>query len=319
MLECVDGSVGEEELSFMCGLPPSGVAEILARLALLNLVGYELEAPPPVARPRSSFGDDIELPLEFRAEVDALFGRLGDENYYRLLGLTPKATKEEIRVAYYRTGPRFHPDKHFRKNLGSYKAKIEAVFATLTKAHDTLRFEARRADYDAKLSGTGQAVSAPAVPTAAPSVAPPPFAAPPRRSASSAPAAEAPSVEEEEALRRARREALARKLGSVAAAPAPPAPPVTIPSTTTRAVVPPSASVVAPTSHSEVLRERFEKVAGDVKDKRLKRYLQSAEDAMNLGDYRTAAAAYVQASKLDPSDTELAKRAEQAAKLGGFG
>ena len=38
------------------------------------------------------------------------------------------AEKKQIKSAYYALAPEFHPDKYFRKRLGSYKRKIEAIF-----------------------------------------------------------------------------------------------------------------------------------------------------------------------------------------------
>jgi len=46
----------------------------------------------------------------------------------------------------------FHPDKYFRKRLGSFKAKMEAVFGKVTMAHDVLTDREKRTEYDAYLN-----------------------------------------------------------------------------------------------------------------------------------------------------------------------
>ncbi|MBM4376269.1 MAG: DnaJ domain-containing protein [Deltaproteobacteria bacterium] len=310
LLDCIDGSLDADELSFTCGRAPSEVAAMLARLVDAHVVSLDVAPTAPPPKPaRASFGDEIELSHEVRAEIDVLARRIEGADHYQVLGIAKTATKDDVRAAYYAVGPRFHPDRHFRKHLGPYKAKIEAVFSALTKAHDTLRFDARRATYDASLATPQRAPHRGATPAAAPSAA---------AAAAARPVATV-AVETEE-QRRARRDALARKLGAtptpVSRPPLDSPPPTEAVAAATRSSYGKVAGVQA--SAAEVMRARFEQVGNDMREKRIKRYLESAEDAMNLGDYRTAAAAYKQASKLDPADGDLVQKAAQAAKLAGL-
>jgi curved DNA-binding protein CbpA len=321
LLECIDGSLETDELAFTCGKSPDDVEAMLARLVEAGVVSLDgaPAAPAPKAS-KPSFGDEIELAPEIRAEIDALAKRVDGADHYQVLGVSRSATKDEIRAAYYAVGPRFHPDRHFRKNLGPYKAKIEAVFSALTKAHDTLRSDARRSAYDASLASPQRSVRRDATPAAAPSAA---------AAAAARPVASV-AVETEE-QRRARREALARKLGATptpfstrasvsVSAPASRPPADSTPPPDGAAAGRPSYGKVTgvQASAAEVLRARFDKFGTDLREKRIKRHLESADDAMNLGDYRTAAAAYEQASKLDPTDSDLKQKALQAAKLAGL-
>ena len=43
-------------------------------------------------------------------------------------------TKKEIKAAYYRMAPEFHPDRWFRRELGSFKSRLEAIFTRITEA-----------------------------------------------------------------------------------------------------------------------------------------------------------------------------------------
>src|SRR6185295_11523078 len=74
--------------------------------------------------------------------------------YYELLGIPDQADKKQIKSAYYLMAPEFHPDKFFRKKLGSYKHKIEGIFNRITLAHDVLTSKQRRAEYDEYLEQT---------------------------------------------------------------------------------------------------------------------------------------------------------------------
>jgi hypothetical protein len=96
--------------------------------------------------------DDIELEPALRTEIDRLHARLDELDHYALLGVHRSADKKEVKSAYYGYAARIHPDRHFGKKLGPYKAKMEAIFNRVTSAHDTLASSSRRAEYDAYLS-----------------------------------------------------------------------------------------------------------------------------------------------------------------------
>lgn len=92
---------------------------------------------------------DVDLPLEQCRKVVDIYGRLNDLTHYELLGVDPTANKKEIKAAYYELASEFHPDKYFRKNLGTYKSKMEAIFSRMTMAHDTLTNAEAKTEYDA--------------------------------------------------------------------------------------------------------------------------------------------------------------------------
>jgi DnaJ-domain-containing protein 1 len=167
----------------------------------------------------------IDLPAEKRARVDAMYAQLGTLDHYQLLGVPYGADKKTIKRAYFTATNEYHPDRFFRKELGGYKAKLEAIFARVSVAYETLNDEARRAEYDASLGSdrvrsVGRMVEEAAaemareresgvrdelpparpVPVAGASARPPVASAPPR--VSSAPPLDA----------QARRDALARRL-----------------------------------------------------------------------------------------------------------
>jgi curved DNA-binding protein CbpA len=434
LLSVIDGELGVDELSFVAGKPMATVAAVLDKLVGAGLISFDVPDAAALADDGPAFGDGIDLPHELRAQIDAMARRIESESHYQLLGVARSAGKDEIRSAYYQLAPKFHPDRHFRKNLGPFKPKIEAIFAALTKAHDTLRYEKRRQAYDATLPAGAAENAKPAAPAraaatpaASPSMMPPPpddvgrvaFMPPSPRAASAergaiagdratplrsrdvpAPTSEppdstpprdswsgrvegrasspgrAPAAETEE-QRKLRRDILARKLGRATTGSIPPPPPTSVPSPvssqprvvgrgrtmtltgigpgaraaseevaaahaaarnathagaapTPRAAAPAASSTAATAgprvatqegaapahpSAAELLRDRFDKLGVDVRQRRLRRYLESAQEAMNLGDYRTAAAAFIQASRLIPEDAELARKAAQAAKL----
>jgi curved DNA-binding protein CbpA len=121
-----------------------------------------IEAPPPTRRASELAMEASRiLPVEIDEQLDIdhakkkkiidLFDALDTRTHYELLELPQEADKKRVKAAYYAIAPEFHPDKYFRKRLGPYKAKIEAIFARLTLAHDVLTSKQRKAEYDAYL------------------------------------------------------------------------------------------------------------------------------------------------------------------------
>lgn len=92
----------------------------------------------------------VDIEPGHRKRILDLFYGLSSLNHYELLGVARSADKKAVKRAYFELAQLFHPDKYFRKNLGSYKSKMEACFGRLTVAHDVLTGK-KRADYDAYL------------------------------------------------------------------------------------------------------------------------------------------------------------------------
>lgn len=114
---------------------------------------------PEVTSPRSEAdkggeSDAPEIAAELIAklrDVDAMYASAREANHYVLLGIEAHASTKEVRKAYFGLSKRFHPDVYFRRYIGPYKAKLEFIFDALTRAHDTLRQEASRTEYDAAI------------------------------------------------------------------------------------------------------------------------------------------------------------------------
>jgi len=66
----------------------------------------------------------------------------GNEDFYKLLGLTKSATPEEIKKAYRKLAVKYHPDK----NPGNKAA--EEKFKKVSEAYDVLSDPKKKADYD---------------------------------------------------------------------------------------------------------------------------------------------------------------------------
>ncbi len=122
---------------------------------------------PPVAKtgtpevpPSDPPGDDIEIPLDRRKRIDDLWIALDLLNHYELLGVSQKASRKDIRTAYFDLSKAFHPDTAFRKKVGTYRSKMEAIFKRLTEAYEVLGKQKPREEYDTYLASIGEAKDA---------------------------------------------------------------------------------------------------------------------------------------------------------------
>jgi tetratricopeptide (TPR) repeat protein len=260
--------------------------------------------------------------LDEPAEIDAdkkrrildLYYRLEDLTHYQVLEVDEQADKKRIKSAYYAMAPEFHPDRFFRKNIGSFKAKIEAVFNRVTIAHDILTAKDRRAEYDEYLASTQKSRAtatnlepaprdvtsvqaavgiAPVTPTPSPSSAARSASAPPL---GSDPSAEGPprSVEPgplsaEDAHRR--RETLARKLSGTMRRPTPPP-----------SVAPPTPDPASLQRTADALRARHDAAVTAARRAQLQRHLDQGQLSLDQREFAAAANAYRIAASLAPDD-----------------
>lgn len=94
----------------------------------------------------------VEIGLEKRRQVLYYHFYLERLSYYDLMQVPRDADTRTIRKSYFKLSKEFHPDLYFRKELGSYRRKIEEIFQWLARAYAVLSDAKSRAEYDAVLS-----------------------------------------------------------------------------------------------------------------------------------------------------------------------
>lgn len=130
----------------------SGFPEPKAIALLLGLRAKGAIAPARVSRSAPSVVDaamceEVDLPPERKQEILAMERMLDTANHYEVLDIEPGAGDDEIRRAYHEVSRRFHPDRYFSKNLGSFRARLERIFRRATEAHGVLSDPERRSAY----------------------------------------------------------------------------------------------------------------------------------------------------------------------------
>jgi curved DNA-binding protein CbpA len=294
------------------------------------------DAPRPLTRPHydpAELAEPADLDFERkRLVLDTYYG-LDGLNHYELFRIPTSAEKKVIKRAYYDVVALFHPDKYFGKNLGKFKPKLERIFSRITEAHDTLTKPASREEYDSYLASQRAtaafddeyleriqreleaearhaAVERPSQPPPAPQKADPASAGDASESRGTGPSVNIPpqtAIPEFRGRHRSpeeRRRALARKLG----ASIPPPPGVSRISS----VPPPVDATQAHEAAAEALRHRYEARLSRLRDERVERYAEQAEQATSSKNLIAAANFLRIATSLDPQNALLSERYQDA-------
>ncbi|MBI5546282.1 MAG: DnaJ domain-containing protein [Deltaproteobacteria bacterium] len=101
----------------------------------------------PAAVDAAAFDEKVDLDEARKKEVLELESRLESDHFFGLLGVPPGSAAADCKKAYYELTKRFHPDRYFGKNLGSFKQRIEKIFRKLTEAQGVLSDSAKRQAY----------------------------------------------------------------------------------------------------------------------------------------------------------------------------
>jgi len=88
--------------------------------------------------------EELDLSPEQQQRIDEVFSRLSDLDDHAMLGVAKDATRAAVRRAYFERVAEFHPDRFFRKKLGSYKTRMEAISRRVTEAYERLGLHDRR-------------------------------------------------------------------------------------------------------------------------------------------------------------------------------
>lgn len=173
ILSRVDGNQTIAQLCNTSGLGRAKTIECVSRLKDLGLIDFPGEstlAATSSTGETDNLGDEIlkrfgssfntfqfdkallsqevELDSDFKREVLFVFSHLDELNYYELLGASGEANRRELRQNYFAMSKRYHPDRFFRKVLGSYEPMIDKIFQRITAAYQTLSNRTKRAEYD---------------------------------------------------------------------------------------------------------------------------------------------------------------------------
>lgn len=128
--------------------------DVMKTLYVLWSTGFIVEREMPVEAQEETvdIGEEIldavtEEDRALKKKTEELYEKLNDMGPAELLQIHERSTPEEIKRNYYRLAKEFHPDRVFDSGDTELKDKVTAIFDSATKAYDTMKDEAKRAEY----------------------------------------------------------------------------------------------------------------------------------------------------------------------------
>ncbi|WP_342381418.1 DnaJ domain-containing protein [Myxococcus stipitatus] len=168
-----------ERIELVLSRSTLGEARTIALLLSLRAKGAIVPARvvprnQPAPAVDAALAEEVDLEPERKKEIIDLERALDGLDHFAVLGLRPGAPATEVKQAYYNASRRYHPDRYFGKNLGSFRARMERIFRRLTDAHNVLTQQDKRDAYLKAHPALAQAATpapAPAAPVASPAPA----------------------------------------------------------------------------------------------------------------------------------------------------
>lgn len=157
LLSRIDGHTPWNALRQIGGIAPDEVDRYLERWVkdgIVLLGGRELARGEPVADEAPAAAVDsseidaaLDLSVELQERILAFEGSL-DRSYHELLGVNRKATTKDIKLAYFRLSKEYHPDRYFRREIGTYAQRLDRIFKHVCEAYELLSDPTTRAEIE---------------------------------------------------------------------------------------------------------------------------------------------------------------------------
>jgi curved DNA-binding protein CbpA len=172
LLSRIDGNTPWAQLRQIGGLSPEEVDRCLTRWLSEGIVTVNGSVTNAADETRSSAsrrrsgasepaGDEADALAGFEAEVDLTreeqrrileFEASLDRPYHALLGVDRDADAKAIKRAYFALSKEFHPDRHFRRDLGEFAPRLDRIFKKIVEAYELLSDPATREEIERSMS-----------------------------------------------------------------------------------------------------------------------------------------------------------------------
>ncbi|PKN45747.1 MAG: hypothetical protein CVU59_08125, partial [Deltaproteobacteria bacterium HGW-Deltaproteobacteria-17] len=88
--------------------------------------------------------ENVDLEPRRKEEILLLFHSLTRLTPFQLFGIQGDATDRDVKRAYQRLSMRFHPDRYYGKNLGSFREMMEKIFRVISESLELISSEENR-------------------------------------------------------------------------------------------------------------------------------------------------------------------------------
>jgi hypothetical protein len=120
------------------GTSPSAFPASPSGLSAVSVTGSRSGPTSPSSGRGASIPDQ-----QLAVQIEARFEQVRKRDYFGTLGLSPDATRDQVKVAYLGLAKVFHPDR-LPPALAHLAGKLSTVYESIREAYDTLHDEARR-------------------------------------------------------------------------------------------------------------------------------------------------------------------------------
>ncbi len=169
VLSLIDGRTSVEEICTLSTLSRDKTLELISNLAAKGVVEIDdSEAPiskgyvrgsnkPEISGSESDSRECIEkqkikVPPEIIEDIERMYQFVQKRNYYDILGVPRKASREAVKNAYRILSRKYHPDQFYLKVPDDIRRKLDTIFATISEAYSTLIHPQLRQEYDEQLA-----------------------------------------------------------------------------------------------------------------------------------------------------------------------
>jgi len=111
--------------------------------------------PPPVIDERLLL-EAADLDVDQKRRVLEVHALLQVASHFELLGISTDADKNDIKRSYFKLSKEFHPDRFYKKKLGSYEERLSDIFKRINHAYEVLSDDGKRAAYALTLKARGR-------------------------------------------------------------------------------------------------------------------------------------------------------------------
>jgi curved DNA-binding protein CbpA len=151
LLSKIDGKATLNTLIRLSGFQLDKALELFDKMGQKGLIKAKKPSSFDDQGASSTDRSNVDLSPDRQARILELYQKLNTMTHYEILGVGRQAEDREIKRSYFSVSKDFHPDTYFRKSLGNFKGKIEAIFKRVSQAYEVLSHEQKRAVYDASL------------------------------------------------------------------------------------------------------------------------------------------------------------------------
>lgn len=149
LLSRIDGVSSIEDIVSTSGLPYEQAIEIVKSLWEKKVFFIDdIESQTAGSEKK----DNVTLTTEEKANIEKMLEVVKNGNYYEMLSVPFNVKPSEVKIRFFELSKIYHPDRYFKKDIGSYKEKLNTIFKSLSEAYEVLYDPNKKKWYDATLA-----------------------------------------------------------------------------------------------------------------------------------------------------------------------